>query len=203
MGIDPLLKNIERNPMIRSIRKHNFTWPKAYGYADDISLLVLNDHATIRAIFKEYERFSTTSGLFLNADKTEFLRIGDIGPNNIVVTYNGDTVRLDSIERIKINGIWLHNHYKTMQDINYSEISDTIDKQFTAWSQRSLSILGKIQIVKTFGLSQIFFTTSTIALTEEQHNLIRKKSLNLFGPSITYSSANLPTESQEKPYLQT
>jgi len=175
LAIDPLIKNIEHNIDIRPIRKNTYQWPKAYGYADDITILIENDHRSVKAIFQEYEKFSKSSGLYLNADKTEIFTIKPTPRDNFTVKYCNQSVTITLQQQIKINGIWLHQDYPEMQRLNYDEIIIKIDRQFQAWSFRGLSLLGKILIIKTFGLSQIFYTTSSITLSVEQHKNIRTK----------------------------
>ena len=41
-----------------------------------------------------------------------------------------------------------------------------IDKTLTIWKQRHLSILGKIQIIKTYGISKIIFITNMINIPD-------------------------------------
>ena len=51
-----------------------------------------------------------------------------------------------------------------MYNQNVSKIYQTIAKQLGSWASRGLSLLGKILIYKTFGLSQILFVASTLLL---------------------------------------
>ena len=49
-----------------------------------------------------------------------------------------------------------------------------MDRHFTEWSKRGLSLLGKIQIVETFSLSQYLYTLAVIAITTEQWKTVNK-----------------------------
>jgi hypothetical protein len=49
-----------------------------------------------------------------------------------------------------------------------------MDIHFRNWSKRSLSLLGKIQIIKTFGLSQYLYSLAVIDFTENQWQHIHK-----------------------------
>ena len=53
-----------------------------------------------------------------------------------------------------------------MIERNVESILQKIDHQFKIWSRRSLTTLGRIQIVKTFGLSQILFVLQSLVLNE-------------------------------------
>ena len=52
---------------------------------------------------------------------------------------------------------------------NVEAVAEKIDKQMKSWSRRSLSVLGKILIVKTFGISQIIFLMQSIMLQESDY----------------------------------
>ena len=60
-----------------------------------------------------------------------------------------------------------------MQRLNFEEVKQKIDRQFQSWTVRSLSLMGKILIIKTFGISQILYTTSSITFTQDQHKSIK------------------------------
>jgi len=54
----------------------------------------------------------------------------------------------------KLNGITFNQNDDTMKRINFEAMKAKMERHFTELSKRGLSLLGKIQIVKTFGLSQ-------------------------------------------------
>ena len=61
---------------------------------------------------------------------------------------------------------------------NIRKMLEAVRVQLTNWTKMNLSIIGKIQIFKTFGLSQILYTLATVQITplEEKSltNLIYK-----------------------------
>ncbi len=75
--IDQIYENKKIEPitfkskLTNSVVKH-----KASGYADDIAIVCKNKLESVQEVFFEYERLTRKSGLELNADKTEILRIG-------------------------------------------------------------------------------------------------------------------------------
>ena len=58
MCMEPLMLNIENNRLIQSVssRELNQELPKAYAYADDVSVVTSNRQESIQGIFHEYER---------------------------------------------------------------------------------------------------------------------------------------------------
>lgn len=76
---DPLLRNINRNEMIKKVtilsgKTRTVINHKACGFADD-SVICYNDPESMNQIFLEYQRLTNQSGLTLNADKTEILNL--------------------------------------------------------------------------------------------------------------------------------
>jgi hypothetical protein len=61
-----------------------------------------------------------------------------------------------------------------MQNANAEIMINKMTRHFNDWSKRSLSLLGKIQIIKTFGISQYLYTLAIINLNNSNWKEIRK-----------------------------
>jgi len=154
MCMEPLLRNIESNPNIEPIksRELDVTLPKAYGYADDINSTTKDGQDTIQAVFSEYERLSKQSGLVLNAEKTEIMRLGQNRAARMYeIRYMGKTIRIRTQEKIKINGVIFQNDPQLMERDNVDNAIKRAELHFKNWSRRSLSTLGKV-----FGIGTIW-----------------------------------------------
>ena len=68
--------------------------------------MVTKNGDLVNEIFREYERLFSCSGLKLNADKTEILKLSynSISDATIRVRYLNDDVHLSTTDRIKITG---------------------------------------------------------------------------------------------------
>ena len=174
--IEPLLRNIVGNNLIEniSVRKLNKTLPKAYAYADDVSAVCKNSYEAVRAIFHEYSRMSKLSGLVLNADKTEILRVNknDSAPLSFRINYLNENYEIKSQDRVKVNGILLQQNKEETVNDNVNAVAGKIEKHLRRWAPRHLSTLGKILILKTFGMSQIIFLLQTMTLGSEHVKLL-------------------------------
>jgi hypothetical protein len=169
MCMEPLLRNLERNAMVRPIFSNQLgnNLPAVYGYADDFNLVIRNDANSLKMVFLEYERLTKLSGLELNADKTEIMRLGmEQDELTFEVEYMGIKVKIRTQKKAKINGIIFQNNVEEMVDENVTAALSRADRHFRNWSKRSLSMLGKILICKTFGISQIIYLMQTITLKE-------------------------------------
>ena len=168
LGIEPLLRNINSDTQIKGITLNNAYIPKAVAYADDIACLIKPDQASLQRIFKHYDDLTRQSGLKLNADKTEI--ISSSGPSEYEVSYNDEIVNIKVCNEIKINGLMLGYDIERARKLNIKKMMEAVSDQLKSWSNRNLSLLGKIQIFKTFGLSQILYTLTTvhISISEEK-----------------------------------
>ena len=203
LAIEPILRNLAKNNTITAIKSRtiNFTLPKIIGYADDVTIITENTNNSVKQIFHEYERLTRASGLKLNADKTEKLNItshnvaGALAATN--VTYCDTRCLIQAQNDIKINGVTFNQNEAVTKRINFEAMKAKIDRHFTEWSKRGLSLLGKIQIVETFSLSQYLYTLAVIAITTEQWKTVNKL-IYKFIWNKAYSNNNASHESKIK-----
>jgi hypothetical protein len=209
LAIEPMLRNIASNGNITALTstRLNYTWPKMLAYADDITVLTQNEPDSVKGIFGEYYRLTRASGLKLNADKTEKF---DITSRNIVnphwqqvVQYGEQAYTIASQDSIKINGIMFKRDVKEMRQANFEIMHNKMCTHFKDWGNRSLSILGKVQIIKTFGISQYLYTLAVTDL-EPEHWQILRKDLNKFLWNKTFNlQSNLAPHRMKKEILHT
>jgi hypothetical protein len=176
LAIEPLIRNLQSNPLIKPIKSLTlqYSWPKVYAYADDITCVITNDSESKQNIFSEYEKLTKVSGLKLNADKTEIYDFGGL-QGQTVVNYCDSSYTIDAVGEIKINGILLCQDQFKMKRLNTSLLIDKMDRHFTQWSKRNLSLLGKIQIFKTFGMSQYLYHLNVFEPTTNLWKIINDK----------------------------
>jgi hypothetical protein len=182
LAIEPVIRNINNNVTITPIHNERiaYTWPKVVAYADDITVISVNSSNSVKAIFKEYERLTLASGLKLNDDKTERFDITGREVDRHMANYAHEIeycgVRhiITPLEQVKINGILFHTNKRTMAELNFNTMKDKMVRHFNNWSRRSLSLLGKIQIIKTFGLSQYLYSLAVIDLEEDHWTEVNK-----------------------------
>ena len=170
MCMEPLIRNIKTNVNIESISstKLNINLPKVYGYADDVNALVRTNLTSIQNLFSEYEKFTESSGLLLNADKTEILRFkkGNRVETEFNVSYRGNNYLLKSQPEIKVNGILFLQDPKTREERNVEKIIGAMTKHLEKWSRKYLTVMGKILILKTYAVSQAIFLMQSMLLNE-------------------------------------
>ena len=140
------------------------------GFADDIGMAINNDATSISNVFKDYDLFSSLSGIELNLDKTEILKMNvntlhsDFRPIQLVV----DNARIDTVESLTICGICFSNNSNISYGKNVLDKIVKMERQLIRWLQRPLSMEGKILIVKTFGLSQLIYSLQMCEILESE-----------------------------------
>jgi hypothetical protein len=181
LAIEPLMRNIEKNANIKSLKSNmlDFVWPKVLGYADDITCLTVNQDRGKQEVFKLYEKFSNISGLYLNAEKTEILNFSSNGPAaheaSDIIRYCGQDYDIVPVKKIKINGLYLCQNRPQQSAINCCSLIEKMENHFVNWQKRNLSLLGKIQIYKTLGLSQFLYHLAVIEPDLANWKLINSK----------------------------
>ena len=89
------------------------------------------------------ESFGSCSGLRVNHEKTEILALG----NSILHEKDFNNHRVCEI--IKILGVYFGYEEKQRNDLNFRQTLKSIKKSINMWKWRNVSLLGKIQIIKT------------------------------------------------------
>ena len=134
--------------------------------ADDTTLC-LSDIESLRNAICEFQKFTICSGLKLNIEKTEIIPLGNL-INKL------DTIILpESLAGIQINtgpfkalGVWFSKNDEEIIDLNFKERLNSMQKLINIWNSRSLSLRGKIMIIRALILPQIQFLFSMIETPE-------------------------------------
>ena len=105
---------------------------------------ILTDKTSYTNLFHIFNSFGECSGLKVNDEKTEILPLGD----NIL--QEKDFPFHSICEIIKILGICFGYDDRQRNNLNFSQTLKSIKESINVWKWRRLSLLGRIQIVKTF-----------------------------------------------------
>jgi hypothetical protein len=116
--------------------------------------------------------FASSSGLIVNKDKTEVLGLGQ----NQVST--AKDLNLNEIKtEVKILGIYFTYDHLSFRKLNFDSIVKAIKSLFNMWKRRGLTLLGKIQIIKSFAVPKILYR---LALLPVNKDIIREINTLLF-----------------------
>ena len=178
--MDPLIRNLNKNEKIVGITldlkgKATPFQHKSSGYADDISIICRDTKAGLDAIFSEYQRLTEKSGLELNADKTEILRLTNVEKKTYAFEYRGDKHAISNVEKIKICGIYFSADSEVERQHNVDDKISKLECKLRPWIKRGLSLEGKILLVKTFGMSQLIYNMQCIEFSDSKIKEIEMK----------------------------
>ena len=116
-------------------------------FADDLDLFVMNNVRTGNALVNEIHEFEKASGLKVNYDKSTVYRLGSARKANVKQYVLAKVAWTN--EPANILGIKVSDKSNTISEINLQGLLDKVDNIFKIWSQRGLSLIGKILIVNT------------------------------------------------------
>ena len=143
-------------------------------FADDMDVASLCTEKSIRNIFKELELFKWQSGFQLSYEKTTLYRIGSL-KYSCARLYNLDEVKWSN-EDINVLGVTIS--HQDIVEKNYSMLVNKTKQVLNSWSNRNLSLLGKVQVVNTMVASQMVYKMMVLPMMPRNiikniENLIR------------------------------
>ena len=177
--LELLARDIRKNENIKGIRIYPDSEPiKIKLYADDATLF-LKDITDYREVLSRIKLFSYFSGLCLNKRKSSAMYIGN-------ATRAGQILcGIKFVNKLKILGLTFSNE-KTASSIdeNFAPRIEKLERVCSLWSKRKLTLIGKITILKTFGISQFIYIMQSIGISEPNLTKINKIMFNfIWGPS--------------------
>ena len=99
----------------------------------------------------------------VNHEKTELLLLG-----NLACTVQETALNNIKIKRsVRILGVYLTYAVRAKQRLNINELISSIQLKLRIWRWRDLTIIGRIQIVKTFIIPIFLYRTSLTSLDKE------------------------------------
>ena len=161
-----LTRSINKNKNIKGINIGNEEI-KLVQYADDTTLF-LKDTRSAEKVFDLLKYFEECSGLKINFEKTEGMWIGtkkDSNETPLNITWK---------KELKILGIYFSYDKNESYNLNYRNKLDQLEKTLNLWKMRKLSLIGKILIVKTLGLSKFIYTASVTDVPDEIYDKVDK-----------------------------
>jgi hypothetical protein len=157
ISIDPLLRRIVNDDGILGIRTPEEE-VKLTAYADDICLTV-RDGDALKKSLAHIRAFANFSGLNINENKTEVMKIGT--PPLI-----GDIL---TKEHITVTGVTFGNDKDSTEKLNFDKPLAKMKALLTSWQQRGLSLKGRALVAKTQGLTQMMYLSQTLTIPEWVH----------------------------------
>ena len=119
-------------------------------YADD-SVIILEDTDQTAPLLGRMKQFGELAGLKLNLNKTEIMLLGTLKGKHKNID------NLECIDNIKSLGIYVWHDREYCIGRNWTDKINKIESMLKMWRERSLSLLGKILIIKALALPLVSF----------------------------------------------
>ena len=109
-------------------------------------------------LFNTINLFSSYSGLCINHDKTEILLLGNM-------EIKASELGVKEIRKVvKIH--FTHNQ-NLFYKMNFETIEKSLRESLKGWSWRGLTLLGRIQVIKSFAIPKILYRASLISTKKD------------------------------------
>lgn len=159
VSVELLAIHIRDNPSIKGIKIGDKTY-KIKLYADDAQLFTVFESKSVSEIVFVLKKFSEISGLIINYGKTDILRIGALKntESEIVTAQNLKWTN----NNIIVLGITISTDLKNMVQINIEPLVTKMSNLIKIWSQRKLTLYGKVTIINSLLASQLIYRLSVL-----------------------------------------
>ena len=163
LTVELFSRNIRSDKKIHGIYIDGCTRPvKIKTYADDTTLF-LRDMIDFREVLSKIRLFASFTGLNMNKSKSFAMHLSDPSRKGII------SCGIKFVNSLKILGVTFSNEKKSQEiKANIDPKIEQLNRLCSLWSKRHLSILGKITILKSFGLSLFIYTMQSIGICEEK-----------------------------------
>jgi len=145
---------------------------KLLQYADDTNGIV-RDTKSAEKFLDDVAVFGLYSGLKLNKDKTEAMWLGK---------YRNSKEKPLGIKwpenPLKILGVYCSYDIQECNKLNFETRIDKCKKVINEWKSRNLTMIGRIQILKTFIVSQFLYIVSATVMPERYVTTINNLIVN-------------------------
>ena len=192
IAIELLAQQIRRSEMIKGIEIANkgSQEVKLSQYADDTTVL-LRDSESVVHLFELLSLFERCSGLKINESKSELLWLGSW-------RHRKDKFLDLQLSDVPVYALGVHFSYDhdAVLRKNFWDKLTSLKKLFNIWSQRDISVYGKINLVKSLALSKLVFICSVMETPKHFVNEVNKIVLDFIWnhkpPKIKFSTLIKP-----------
>ena len=167
LGIELLSRSIKSDPTIKGIQvnKHEL---KISQYADDTTVFV-RDLQSVTSLLKLLNEFNECSGLEINNTKTEAMWLGE-WKDKTDEPFGFKWPK----EPINALGVFFSYNHASADELNFGEKILNLEKTLNTWKRRNLTLYGKINIVKTLGISKLIYSASVLPVPDHYIQEINK-----------------------------
>ena len=170
--LETLSAAIKFNPQIKGIEIDD-TEILLSQYADDSTLALDYDEKNLKEVIDILEKFQNVSGLKINVEKTEIIRLGSIKDSTETLL---PEIKLNwnNKKKFTLLGITYDLNKQDITEENFIKARKKIDNLLANWTLRTLTLKGKVTIVKSLALSQLVHLLMVLPAPKEFLSDIQK-----------------------------
>jgi hypothetical protein len=131
-------------------------------FADDTSFSIRTEKQALHRLFKHLETYGIISGLKLNIEKTEILKVGKTQDIDIPKRYQKYIKH-----EINYLGCKIQTDQEKTTDININAALEKLTNQLERWKHRATTLSGKIAIIKSLLIPQVTYILTTMTSPTE------------------------------------
>jgi hypothetical protein len=129
-------------------------------FADDTTLILDGSKESLAHSIKLVKNVGNISGLVVNYSKSSILKIGSIKNDDIM--FFPEMKFIWSKGPIKFLGIQISLNSQEMFNLNYETQFKKLSNILNIWSQRGLTPIGKVVVIKSLAISQLTYLLSVL-----------------------------------------
>ena len=176
LGIELFARALKNKASVKGIRVDGQEI-KVAQYADDTTVFV-RDKESVLELLDFLREFSSLSGLEINTSKTEAMWLGQ-WKNNQDTPFGFKWPK----EPILSLGVFFSHNQTDADELNFGAKIRDLENSLHTWKRRKLTLYGKINIVKTLGLSKLIFNASVLYIPHHYIEQINKITFNFIWDS--------------------
>ena len=171
LGIELLSRSIKNDSTIKGIQV-NKQELKISQYADDTTVFV-RDLDSVTSLLKVLNDFKEHSGLEINTTKTEAMWLGE-WKDRTDEPFGFKWPK----EPVSALGVFFSYNQESANRLNFGKKLLNLQKTLNTWQRRNLTLYGKINIVKTLGISKLIYSASVLPVPDHYIQEINKLIFN-------------------------
>ena len=191
LGIELLSGSIKNDPTIKGIQV-NKNELKVSQYADDTTVYV-RDLDSVTSLLRVLNDFKEHSGLEINTSKTEAMWLGE-WKDRTDQPFGFKWPK----EPINALGVFFSYNQESANRLNFGEKILNLEKTLNTWQRRNLTLYGRINIVKTIGISKLIYSASVLPVPDHYVQERNKLIFNFIGQESPLKSKEIPQLEKRK-----
>ena len=148
-----------KHPDIKGIRIAG-TEIKTSLFADDAAFIMDGTRKSFETLINIMDNFSYISGLRLNTNKCQVLRIGSMKINTI--EYLKNRKYLWSSDEAKCLGMTFNTNKRNIFLSNLEPKIKEFEECLQQWQHRKLTLMGKIVVIKNYALPKLIYPLTSL-----------------------------------------